>query len=46
VSYGIYLWTFLFQELFGVIGILYGVLTAIATELPLRRAEIMRRVKA
>ncbi len=44
VSYGVYLWTLLFQELFGVTGILYGVLTAIATEFPLRRGEIMKRV--
>ena len=44
VSYGVYLWTLLFQELFGVSGILYGVLTAIATEFPLRRREITKRV--
>jgi len=37
VSYGIYLWTLLFQEVFGVTGVLYGVLTAIATEFPLRQ---------
>ena len=44
VSYGVYLWTLLFQELFGVSGIVYGILTAIATEFPLRRREIMSRV--
>ena len=44
VSYGVYLWTLLFQELFGVSGILYGVLTAIATEFPLRRGEIRKRM--
>ncbi|CDF81375.1 O-acetyltransferase [Sulfolobus monocaudavirus SMV1] len=44
VSYGIYLWTLLFQELFGVAGVLYGVLTAVATEFPLRRREITSRV--
>jgi peptidoglycan/LPS O-acetylase OafA/YrhL len=44
VSYGVYLWTLLFQELFGVSGILYGVLTAIATEFPLRRREITIRL--
>ena len=44
VSYGVYLWTLLFQELFGVTGIVYGVLTAIATEFPLRRKEITKRV--
>ena len=44
VSYGIYLWTLLFQELFGVTGILYGVLTAIVTEFPLRRKEITTRL--
>ncbi len=44
VSYGIYLWTLLFQELFGVTGILYGVLAAITTEFPLRRREIIKRV--
>lgn len=44
VSYGIYLWTLLFQELFGVAGILYGILTAIATEFPLRRREITSRL--
>jgi len=44
VSYGVYLWTLLFQELFGVSGILYGVLTAIATEFPLRKKEITTRL--
>jgi len=44
VSYGVYLWTLLFQELFGVTGILYGILTAIATEFPLRRGEIRKRI--
>jgi len=44
VSYGIYLWTLLFQEVFGVTGVLYGVLTAIATEFPLRRGEIRKRI--
>jgi len=44
VSYGIYLWTLLFQELFGANGILYGILTAIATEFPLRRREIIRKI--
>ena len=44
VSYGIYLWTLLFQELFGASGIVYGVLTAIATEFPLRRREITKRI--
>ena len=44
VSYGIYLWTLLFQELFGIAGILYGILTAIATEFPLRRKEITKRI--
>jgi peptidoglycan/LPS O-acetylase OafA/YrhL len=44
MSYGIYLWTLLFQELFGLIGILYGVLVAVATEFPLRRREIVRRL--
>jgi len=44
VSYGVYLWTLLFQELFGVSGIVYGVLTAIATEFPLRRREIRKRM--
>jgi peptidoglycan/LPS O-acetylase OafA/YrhL len=46
VSYGVYLWTLLFQELFGIAGVLYGILTAIATEFPLRRVEITRRVMA
>jgi peptidoglycan/LPS O-acetylase OafA/YrhL len=44
VSYGVYLWTLLFQELFGVVGVLYGILTAIATEFPLRRREIISRL--
>ena len=44
VSYGVYLWTLLFQELSGASGILYGILTAIATEFPLRRKEITKRV--
>jgi hypothetical protein len=44
VSYGIYLWTLLFQELFGIAGIVYGILTAIATEFPLRRREIISRL--
>jgi len=44
VSYGIYLWTLLFQELFGVSGILYGILTAVATEFPLRKREIIGRL--
>jgi peptidoglycan/LPS O-acetylase OafA/YrhL len=44
VSYGIYLWTLLFQELFGVSGIVYGIVTAIATEFPLRRREIISRL--
>ena len=44
VSYGVYLWTLLFQELFGVTGIVYGILTAIATEFPLRRREIRKRM--
>jgi len=44
VSYGIYLWTLLFQELFGVSGILYAILTAVATEFPLRRGEIRKRI--
>jgi len=44
VSYGVYLWTLLFQELFGVSGILYGILTAVATEFPLRRGEIRKRM--
>ena len=44
VSYGIYLWTLLFQELFGLVGTVGGVLAAIATEFPLRRREIMNRV--
>jgi peptidoglycan/LPS O-acetylase OafA/YrhL len=44
VSYGIYLWTLLFQELFGVTGILYGIVTAIVTEFPLRRKEIVKRI--
>ena len=44
VSYGVYLWTLLFQELFGVTGIFCGILTAIATEFPLRRKEITKRV--
>ncbi len=44
VSYGVYLWTLLFQELFGVTGIVYGIITAIATEFPLRRREIVKRV--
>jgi len=44
VSYGVYLWTLLFQELFGVAGILYGILTAIVTEFPLRRREIVSRL--
>ena len=43
-SYGIYLWTLLFQELFGVTGIVYGILAAIATEFPLRRGEIRKRM--
>jgi peptidoglycan/LPS O-acetylase OafA/YrhL len=46
VSYGIYLWTLLLQELFGVSGILYGILTAIATEFPLRRREIISRLSS
>jgi len=46
VSYGIYLWTLLFQELFGVTGILYGILTAVVTEFPLRRGEIIKRTLA
>jgi peptidoglycan/LPS O-acetylase OafA/YrhL len=45
VSYGIYLWTLLFQELLGVTGVLYGILVAIATEFPLRRKEIIKRMK-
>jgi len=45
VSYGIYLWTLLFQELFGLAGVIYGILTAIATEFPLRRKEIIKRLK-
>ena len=44
VSYGVYLWTLLFQELFGVAGILYGILTAVVTEFPLRRREIVSRL--
>jgi peptidoglycan/LPS O-acetylase OafA/YrhL len=44
VSYGVYLWTLLFQELFGVSGIIYGMLTAIVTEFPLRRREIKERL--
>lgn len=44
VSYGFYLWTLLFQELFGAIGIVYGILVAIATEFPLRKREIINRV--
>jgi len=44
VSYGVYLWTLLFQELFGVTGILYGILTAVVTEFPLRRREIISRL--
>jgi len=44
VSYGVYLWTLLFQELFGVTGILYGILTAIVTEFPLRKREITKRM--
>jgi len=44
VSYGVYLWTLLFQELFGVAGILYGILTAVVTESPLRRREIISRL--
>ncbi|MQL56164.1 acyltransferase family protein [Acidianus ambivalens] len=46
VSYGIYLWTLLFQELFGAIGIIYGILAAIATEFPLRRRETIRRLES
>ncbi|MFP3214091.1 MAG: hypothetical protein RXR18_02625 [Nitrososphaeria archaeon] len=46
VSYGVYLWTLLFQELFGVSGIVYGILTAIATEFPLRRREIISRLSS
>jgi len=45
VSYGMYLWTMLFQELFGAVGILYGILAATATEFPLRRREITNRIK-
>ena len=45
VSYGFYLWTLLFQELFGAIGIVYGILAAIATEFPLRKREIINRIK-
>ena len=44
VSYGVYLWTLLFQELFGVSGIVYGILAAVATEFPLRRGEIRKRM--
>ncbi len=44
VSYGVYLWTLLFQELFGASGIVYGIVTAIATEFPLRRREIITRL--
>ena len=44
VSYGFYLWTLLFQELFGSIGIVYGILAAIATEFPLRKREIINRL--
>ena len=44
VSYGIYLWTLLFQELFGLAGVLYGILTAVVTEFPLRRREITKRM--
>jgi len=44
VSYGIYLWTLLFQELFGVAGVLYGILTAVTTEFPLRKREIINRM--
>jgi peptidoglycan/LPS O-acetylase OafA/YrhL len=46
VSYGVYLWTLLFQELFGISGILYGILTAIATEFPLRKREIISRLSS
>jgi peptidoglycan/LPS O-acetylase OafA/YrhL len=45
VSYGFYLWTLLFQELFGAIGIVYGILAAIVTEFPLRKREIISRLK-
>jgi peptidoglycan/LPS O-acetylase OafA/YrhL len=45
VSYGLYLWTLLFQRLFGAIGIVYGILAAIATEFPLRKGEITSRIK-
>lgn len=45
VSYGFYLWTLLFQELFGAVGIVYGILAAIATEFPLREREIINRIK-
>lgn len=46
VSYGIYVWTLLFQELFGLLGVLCGLGVAIATELPLRRGEILARVRS
>jgi len=44
VSYGIYLWTLLFQEFFGLAGVLCGILMAIITEFPLRRREIKERI--
>ena len=44
VSYGIYLWTLLFQELFGLAGVVAGILAAVATEFPLRKKEIIARI--
>ncbi|QXJ31876.1 acyltransferase family protein [Saccharolobus shibatae] len=44
VSYGIYLWTLLFQELYGLFGIPIGVAVAFLTEFPLRWKEILRRI--
>ncbi len=45
VSYGIYLFHLLFQELFGVLGTVVGILVAISTEFPIRRREIISRLR-
>ena len=45
VSYGMYLWTLLLQELYGAAGTALGILAAAATEYPLRAREINTRLK-
>ncbi|AON96447.1 putative acyltransferase family archaeal protein [Acidianus two-tailed virus 2] len=45
ISYGIYVWHLLMEELLGVVGILLGIVVAFATEFPLRRKEILLRLR-